>query len=132
MTFRNSFLILINHILLPRYAVDLVEAAFNLKNAAFCVEGLTKSIWEQSDEQTFDVENASFEEALSRLTNLLKQRVANHSFIPRTFINALFHRQLEFYLSQLESIERNKFVIYSFFVQLMNELEDQQVGNHLS
>ena len=107
-----------------RYAIQLLEAAFNLRNAAFCINGITSSIWDESDDDPpLDVEHANLDEAVLHLTKLVEQNYASHTFVPKQLLNTLISKQLRFYLSQLASQKRNKFVIYSFFVHLLDELE---------
>lgn len=107
-----------------RYAARLLEAAFTLNNATFCINGITSSIWDKSDDPPLDVEHASLEEAVLELTKLIERNYANYTFIPKQLLNSLLSKQLRFYLSQLQSQKRNKFVIYSFFVHLLDELEN--------
>lgn len=109
---------------IERQAIRLLEAAFTLKVATFCINSITSSIWDESDDDPpLDLENASLDEAVLNLTKLLESNYANYTFIPKQFLSALISKQVRFYLSQLSSQKRNKFVIYSFFVHLLDELE---------
>lgn len=94
-----------------------------MNTATFCINGITSSIWDESDDPPLDLENASLDEAVSHLTKLLEQNYAKYTFIPRQFLNSMVSKQIRFYLSQLSSQKRNKFAIYSFFVHLLDELE---------
>ena len=123
----NSSINFIARILLgktiEKCAYRLLEAAFTLKTATFCINGITSSIWDESDDPPLDLESASLDEAVLHLTNLVMQNYANHYLIPKQPLRTLISKQIGFYLSQLSSKERNKFVIYSFFVHLLDELE---------
>lgn len=101
----------------------MIDAALTLKNAAFCINGITSSIWDESDDPPLDMENASLDEAVAHLSRLVEQTYASHTLIPRQLLGNLIRSQMRFYLSQLESQKRNKFVIYSFLVHLLDELE---------
>lgn len=101
----------------------MIDAAITVENTAFCINGITSSIWDESDDPPLDMENASLDEAVVHLTRLIEQNYACHTLVPRQLLNALISNQTRFYLSQLESQKRNKFVIYSFFVHLLDELE---------
>lgn len=108
---------------MSRYAVKLLEAVFTLRVAAFCINGITSSIWDESDNPPLDLENSSLDEAVAHLSRFLEKSYANHPFIPKNLMHSMIRKQIEFYLSQLGSQKRNKFVVYSFLVQLLDELE---------
>jgi hypothetical protein len=110
-----------------RYAIQLLNAAFTLDNTAFCLDGIASGIWDENmSDPPFDIEHATLDEAVERLTKLIEQNYAGYPFIPKQFLRGLISKQMRFYLSQLESKSRNKFVIYSFFVQILDELELEQ------
>lgn len=94
-----------------------------LENAAFSINGITSSIWDESDDPPLDMENASLDEAVEHLTKLIGRNYASHTLVPKQLLTTLIKSQLSFYLEQLSSQKRNKFVIYSFFVHLLDELE---------
>lgn len=106
-----------------RQAIRLLEAGITLKTATFCINGITSSIWDESDDPPLDMENASLDEAVLHLTRLLEHNFVSSTILPKRLINFLISKQIRFYLSQLNSQRRNKFVIYSFFVHLLDELE---------
>lgn len=108
---------------IERQVTRLLEKAFTLETATLCINGITSSIWDEGEDSTLDMENASLDEALKHLTNLLEQNCSRYSYIPNQIMKSLIGRQSRFYLSQLASQKRNKFVIYSFFVHLLDELE---------
>lgn len=100
-----------------------MEAALTLDNTAFCLDAIASGIWDENvNDPIFDIENASLDEAVERLTRLIETTYAGSMFIPKQFLRSLISKQMRFYLSQLESKRRNKFVIYSFFVQFLDEL----------
>lgn len=94
-----------------------------LENATFCINGIISSIWDETDESSLDLENSSLDLAVVHLTRLLEQNYANYSFVPKQLVHLLINNQIRFYLSQLCSQKRNKFVIYSFFVHLLDQME---------
>lgn len=100
-----------------------METAFTTSNATFCIEGITSSIWDESDDPPLDLENATLDEAVAHLAVLIESNFACPKFIPKHIIMTLINKQLKFYLSQIASQKRNKFAIYSFFVNLLDELE---------
>lgn len=105
------------------YAIRLLELLLNVDTAAFSISAITKSIWGESDEPPLDVEGANLDEAVKHLTNLIMLNYVQHRFLPKGLMHKLIEKQLKFHFSQLSSQKRNKFVIYSFFVHLLDELE---------
>jgi uncharacterized protein YyaL (SSP411 family) len=102
----------------------LLNVALTLGNTAFCLDGIASGIWDENvTDPPFDIENSSLDEAVERLTGLIEQNYAGYTFTPKQLLRSLIRKQMRFYLSQLESKKRNKFVIYSFFVQFLDELE---------
>lgn len=106
-----------------RYAIRLLEAAFTLETAAFSINGITSSIWDESDDPPLDMEHATLDEASIQLTRLLERHFAASTFIPKQLLTSILSKQVRFYLSQLSSQLRNKYVVYAFFVHLLDELE---------
>lgn len=109
-----------------RKVADLLETAFTMKTAAFCINGITSSIWDDSDDPPLDLEHASLDEAVRQLSELVELKYGDRTFIPNRFLHPLIRSQTKFYLSQLSSEKRNKFVIYSFMVHLLDELESSE------
>lgn len=111
--------------MIERHAIRLLEAAFTMDTATFCINGITSSIWDEcDDDQLLDVENATLDEAVLHLTKLIESNYANYTLVPKQLVTSyVVSKQIRFYLSQLASQKRNKFVIYSFFVHLLDELE---------
>jgi hypothetical protein len=102
----------------------LLDSAVTLDNVSFCLDGIASGLWDEDiGDPPFDMEHASLDEAVERLTGLIEQNFTGYSFIPKNLLRSLIRKQMRFYLSQLESKKRNKFVIYSFFVQVLDELE---------
>ena len=95
-----------------------------MDNAAFCIDGITKSIWPEEEVlPPLDIENGTLETASEHLARLVEQRYLNFAFLPKALIHSIMSRVMRFYLSQLSSQQRNKYVIYSFFNQLIDELK---------
>lgn len=107
--------------------MNILNSRLTLKNATFCLNSITSSIWDESDDPPLDIENASLDEAVLHLSRLLEHSYFENTFLPKRLLNLLISKQIRFYLSQLTSQKRNKFVIYSFFVHLLDELE---AGDH--
>lgn len=103
--------------------LQLLETAFTIKNAAFCIDSITSSIWDESDDPPLDIENANLDNAVTHLVRLIDLNFDCPRLIPKQLLMTLVNKQLKFYLSQIASQKRNKFVIYSFFVHLLDELE---------
>lgn len=106
-----------------RYAIQMLEVLVTMKSAAFSINCITSSIWDESDDPPLDLDNANLDEAVIHLTKLIERNYASHTFVPKKILSKLISNQMHFYLSQLESQKRNKFVIYSFLVHLLDELE---------
>lgn len=101
-----------------------MNIAVTLDSTAFCLDGIASGLWDENiNDPPFDIEHASLDEAVERLTGLIEQNYAGYAFTPKKLLRSLIRKQARFYLSQLESKKRNKFVIYSFFVQFLDELE---------
>lgn len=69
------------------------------------------------------MEHATLDEAVIELTKLLERNFATSTFIPKQLLTSILSKQVRFYLSQLSSQRRNKYVVYAFFVHLLDELE---------
>lgn len=110
--------------------VQILVAALNKPNATFCINGITSSVWDESDEPALDLDNASLDEAVTYLTKLMEASYANRTYIPVGLLRNILSSQARFYLSQLENHNRNKFVIYSFFAHLLDELEQTSTSNN--
>lgn len=107
------------------YAAQLLSAIVNLETTALCIESITSAIWDESDsEVTLDVENATLELAVEHSCRLIELTYASHTLIPKQLLRSLLSKQMHFYISQLGSQKRNKFVIYAFFVQLIEDIDD--------
>jgi len=100
---------------LEGYARQFFEKAFTLENVT--------SIWDDGDDLPLDLDNANLDEAASHLSKLIETKFQYSSLIPKKLLMTMVNKQLKFYLSQIASKNRNKFVIYSFLVHVLDELE---------